>query len=74
MDGHDRDTKGRAMLRHQTGRVEVRATASGTVVIEKSGAMSEYKSVCMGPNRGMIRGITADELLRMTRGNPDHLC
>jgi hypothetical protein len=50
----------------------VRATASGAIVVEKPGAMSDYKKrLYEVANRQTIRGITADELMRMTRGDPD---
>lgn len=50
-------------------RVGVRATAAGTIVIEKYGAMSEYKKrLYEVAERRTIRGITGDELMKMTRG------
>ena len=53
-------------------RVEVRATASGAIVVEKPGAVSDYKKrLYEVAERQTIRGITADELMRMTRGDPD---
>jgi AbrB family looped-hinge helix DNA binding protein len=50
-------------------RVDVRATASGAVIIEKSKAMSDYEATLrkMAKQR-IIRGITTDELMEMTRG------
>lgn len=53
-------------------RVAVRATAAGAVIIEKPGALSDYKRrIREVAKRRPIRGITTDELLKMTRGNPD---
>jgi AbrB family looped-hinge helix DNA binding protein len=53
-------------------RVEVRATAAGGVIIEKPGAASEYKKRLYEiAKRGVIRGITTDELMDMTRGEMD---
>jgi AbrB family looped-hinge helix DNA binding protein len=50
-------------------RVEVRATASGAVIIEKSKAMSAYEATLRGmAKQRLIRGITTDELMEMTRG------
>jgi AbrB family looped-hinge helix DNA binding protein len=50
-------------------RVEVRATASGAVIIEKSKAMSEYEAKLREiAKRRIIRGITTEELMEMTRG------
>jgi len=52
-------------------RVEVRATASGAVIIEKPGTASAYKKrIYEVAKRRVIRGITTDELMRMTRGDP----
>ena len=52
-------------------RVEVRATASGAVIIEKPGASNSYKDRLYAiAKRRVIRGITGDELLEMTRGEP----
>jgi antitoxin PrlF len=52
-------------------RVEVRPTAAGTVIIEKSRAADDYKArlLALGKKR-LIRGITTDELMKMTRGDP----
>jgi antitoxin PrlF len=53
-------------------RVDVRATASGAVIIEKPGAMSDYKKrLYEVAKRRIIRGATTDEIMRMTRGDPD---
>ena len=51
--------------------VEVRATASGGVIIEKRGASDSYKDRLYAiAERRVIRGITGDELLELTRGAP----
>ena len=53
-------------------KVEVRATAAGSVVIEKSGGGDDYRSRLLAIARARpIRGITTDELMKMTRGDPD---
>jgi AbrB family looped-hinge helix DNA binding protein len=50
-------------------RVEVRATASGAVIIEKSKPMSDYEAKLREvAKRRVIRGITTEELMEMTRG------
>ena len=50
-------------------RVEVRATAAGGIVIEKPGSRSDYiKRLYALAERRIIRGITTDELMEMTRG------
>jgi antitoxin PrlF len=50
-------------------RVEVRATAAGTVVIEKPGQAGDYKEALYAlAKRRPIRGITTDEIMEMTRG------
>jgi antitoxin PrlF len=52
-------------------RVEVRAAASGAVIIEKPRAADDYQARVYGlARRKLIRGITTDELLKMTRGDP----
>jgi len=52
-------------------RVEVRATAAGGVVIEKEGAVSDYKKRLYAlAKRQPIRGVLTDEIMRMTRGDP----
>ena len=52
-------------------KVEVRATASGTVIIEKPGAHDDYKARLYAlAKRKIIRGITTDELMKLTRGDP----
>jgi AbrB family looped-hinge helix DNA binding protein len=53
-------------------KVDVRATASGGVYIEKPGAASEYRKRLLAlAERRLIRGITTDELMEMTRGEAD---
>ncbi|HEY0282845.1 MAG TPA: AbrB/MazE/SpoVT family DNA-binding domain-containing protein [Rhizomicrobium sp.] len=55
-------------------RVEVRATAAGGIVIEKPAAKSDYKARLYEiAKRGVIRDITTDELMDMTRGEMDPL-
>jgi antitoxin PrlF len=52
-------------------RVEVRPTAAGTVIIEKTNAKDDYKARVMAlANKRLIRGITTDELMKMLRGDP----
>jgi AbrB family looped-hinge helix DNA binding protein len=52
-------------------RVEVRATAAGGVIIEKPGAADEYRAKLQRlAKRRLIRGITTDELMKLTRGDP----
>lgn len=55
-------------------RVEVRATASGAVLIEKSPTVSyDYKARLYAlAERRLIRdGMTTDEFMREMRGDPD---
>jgi len=53
-------------------RVEVRATASGAIIIEKPGTMSDYKKKLYAlAARRIIRGATTDEIMDMTRGERD---
>jgi len=53
-------------------KVEVRATATGGVYIEKPGKMNEYEAKLREvAKRRIIRGITTDELMEMTRGEPE---
>ncbi len=55
-------------------RVEVRATAAGGIAIEKQGTKSNYKARLYEiAKRGVIRDITTDELMDMTRGEIDPL-
>lgn len=54
-------------------KVEVRATASGGVYIEKAGRKDDYKArlYALG-EKGLIRdGMTTDEFMREMRGDPD---
>jgi antitoxin PrlF len=52
-------------------KVEVRATASGGVYIEKQGAAGSYREQLKAlAKRRLIRGITTDELMKVTRGDP----
>jgi antitoxin PrlF len=51
--------------------VDVSATASGVIVVEKAGARSDYrKRLYALAKRRLIGGVTTDELMRMTRGDP----
>jgi len=53
-------------------RVEVRATGSGAVIIEKPGASGEYKARLNAlAKRRLIRGVTTDEYMRMVRPDPE---
>jgi len=50
-------------------RVEVRATASGAVIIEKPGTPNDYEAKLRAlAKRRVIRGITTDEIMDMSRG------
>ena len=50
-------------------KVEVRATANGGIVIEKPGSTSDYKAQLYAlAKRRVIRGITTDEIMEMSRG------
>lgn len=50
-------------------KVEVRATASGGVYIEKPGALDQYEARLRAlAKRRLIRGITTDEIMEMSRG------
>lgn len=52
-------------------KVEVRATAAGTVIVEKPGAHDDYRARLYAlAEKRIIRGVTTDELMRMTRGDP----
>ncbi|HMN85201.1 MAG TPA: AbrB/MazE/SpoVT family DNA-binding domain-containing protein [Bauldia sp.] len=53
-------------------RVEVRATASGAVVIEKATAPADdYRArIERLAGRQLMKGTTTDELMRLTRGDP----
>jgi antitoxin PrlF len=53
-------------------RVDVRTTAAGAVIIEKPGTISGYKKrLYEVAERRTIRGMTTDEIMRLTRGDPD---
>jgi hypothetical protein len=53
-------------------RVEVRATASGGVYIEKPGTTRNYRKRLEAlAKRRLIRGTTTDGYMRMVRGDPD---
>jgi antitoxin PrlF len=50
-------------------KVEVRATASGGIIIEKPRSADDYKAQLYAlAKRRVIRGITTDELMEMSRG------
>jgi antitoxin PrlF len=52
-------------------KVEVRATASGAVIITKLGARDDYRARLYAlAKKRVIRGITTDELMELTRGDP----
>jgi antitoxin PrlF len=52
-------------------RVEVRVRPGGGVIIEKPGSSDDYKArVHALAKRQLIRGITSDELMKLTRGDP----
>ena len=48
-------------------KVEVRATASGAIIIEKPGETFETRLRDIARRRP-VRGITTDEIMKMTRG------
>jgi antitoxin PrlF len=49
--------------------VDVRATASGGVYIEKPGSLRDYEARLHAlAKRRLIRGITTDEIMEMSRG------
>ena len=51
--------------------VEVRATASGAVLIEKAPTISDYRRRLEEvAQRRLIRGITTDEIMKELRGDP----
>jgi antitoxin PrlF len=53
-------------------RVDVRASASGGVYIEKPGTARNYrKRLEAVAKRRLIRGATTDEIMRELRGDPD---
>jgi len=50
-------------------RVEVRATAVGSVIVEKTGKGADYKARLYALAREQpIKGITTEELMELTRG------
>jgi AbrB family looped-hinge helix DNA binding protein len=50
-------------------RVEVRATASGAVIIEKPATSNDYEAKLRAlAKRRIIRGISTDEIMEMSRG------
>jgi antitoxin PrlF len=52
--------------------VEIRATASGGVYIEKPGASRSYRDRLEAvAKKRIIRGITTDELMEMSRGETE---
>lgn len=53
-------------------RVEMRATRPGAVIIEKQGARDDYKARLYAlAERRLIRDITTDELMEMSRGESE---
>ena len=53
-------------------KVDVRATASGGVYIEKPGKHSAYRKKLEAlSKRRLIRGVNTDEIMRELRGDPD---
>jgi AbrB family looped-hinge helix DNA binding protein len=52
-------------------KVEVRATASGAVIVEKKNLQDDYKARLYAlAKRRLVRGMTTDEMMRETRGDP----
>lgn len=52
-------------------KVDVRATASGGVYIEKPGRQSAYrKKLEAMSKRRLIRGVNTDDYMKMLRGDP----
>lgn len=52
-------------------RVEVRATAAGAVLIEKADTKDEYLARLYDiARRRPMRGMTTDELMKLSRGDP----
>ena len=50
-------------------RVEVRATASGAVIIEKPARRGSYRERLIAlANRRLVRGMTTDEFMEFSRG------
>ena len=53
-------------------KVDVRATASGGVYIEKPGKQSEYRKRLEAlSRRKLIKGRSTDEIMKELRGDPD---
>jgi antitoxin PrlF len=53
-------------------RVEMRATASGGIYIEKEGKNGNYRRRLEAlAKRRLVRGITTDEYMKWVRGDPD---
>ena len=53
-------------------KVDVRATASGGVYIEKPGKQSAYRKKLEAiSKRRLVRGVNTDEFMKMMRGDPD---
>ncbi len=53
-------------------RVDIRATASGGVYIEKFGAKNSYRKRLEAlAKRRLIRGISTDEYMKLMRGDPN---
>lgn len=53
-------------------KVDVRATASGGVYIEKPGRQRAYRKRLEAlADRRLIRGVTTDEHMKLMRGDPD---
>jgi AbrB family looped-hinge helix DNA binding protein len=53
-------------------KVDVRATASGGVYIEKPGRQSEYRKRLEAiSKRKLVKGVNTDEFMKMMRGDPD---
>lgn len=51
--------------------VDVHANAAGGIIIQKPGTMSAYKKRLLQiAKRRTIRGMTTDEIMRLTRGDP----
>jgi len=52
-------------------KVDVRATASGGVYIEKPGRQSAYRKKLEAiSRRRLIRGVNTDDYMKMLRGDP----
>lgn len=52
-------------------KVDIRATASGGVYLEKPGRQSAYRKKLEAlSKRKLIRGVNTDEYMKMLRGDP----